>query len=447
MRADTPDDAAEISEQLAARLVADSELPWLVAHDPELDDPTPDEERLALEPADVDVEDNGQNAKLPDAFRAPATPKGARTLVAAAIPLDLRNYRQTPQQRGWGAPCTGARVTVVLAGGARVSVRAELAELVGLVMRANEAQGYLYRREDTGAYNCRKIGTGSSWSWHAWAIAIDGNWKTNPYTSPLRTDKPQWLRDRWNRFGFAGGWDYSGAKDAMHAEFMGTPAQAAQLTEIARRELGPIINGPAPAAPVPAGDGITWEPRVDAPLGTRVLQLGRVGDDVGFVQRWHGLGVDDYYGPKTDAAVRATQQRNGLGVDGVVGPQTWAVMGVGVPAPAAPRKPGMWPWGLRAGHYLGHRNGPAESIGALRNQRTGRFDAPVPEVESAQRKLVYLGLVPGVPSTSWDTTRWADGLWDDATTPVVREWFRRFRPGQPHTDRLYRDDYEFLARQ
>lgn len=439
-----PDENA--SAELAARLIADPALPWIV--EPDDDDLHPDEERLALEPAEVDAVDAGQNAKLPEELQGRHLPAGVRGLVAAAIPLDLRNYRQTPQQRGWGAPCTGARVTVVLAGGARVSVRAELAELVGLIMRANEAQGYAYRAADTGAYNCRKISGSSSWSWHAWAIAVDANWQTNPYTSPLRTDRPQWERDRWNRFGFAGGWDYDGAKDAMHAEFMGTPAQAAQLLEVARRELGPIIGGQAPApAPVPAPGGIVWQPRVDAPLGARVLEVGSVGSDVEFVQRWHGIGADGFYGTDTSGKVRGTQQRNGLTADGVVGPQTWAVMGVIGSAPAAPRRPGMWPWGLRAGHYLGHRNGPAASIGALRNPRTGVYDLPVPELESAQRKLVYLGLVPGVPSSAWETTRWADGRWDDATTPIVREWFRRFRPGQRYSDRLYADDYAFLAGQ
>lgn len=428
----TPDENA--SAELAARLIADPALPWIV--EPDDDDAHPDEERLASEPAEVEVEDNGQNDHLPEELRGPTLPKGVRGLVAAAIPLDLGNYRQTPEGRGWGAPCTGARVTVVLAGGARVSVRAELAELVGLIMRANEAQGYAYRPADTGAYNCRKISGSSSWSWHAWAIAVDSNWQTNPYTSPLRTDRPVWERNRWNRFGFAGGWDYTGSKDAMHSEFMGTPAQAAQLLAIARAELGPIIGGQVPVpAPIPAPGGIVWEPRNDAPLGTRILQVGRVGTDVGFVQRWHGIGVDDYYGSATEGKVRATQQRNGLTVDGVVGPQTWAAMGIGAPT----RKPQLPAWNLKAGQYLGHKAGPDASIG-------GAY-GPLAILEAAQRKLVYLGVVAAAPSASWESTRWADGVWEDATTAAVREWFRRFRPGQRWTDRLYSDDYAFLAGQ
>lgn len=88
--------------------------------------------------------------------------------------------------------------------------------------------------------------------------------------------------------------------------------------------------------PTKAGEGVAaYEERNDAALGSRVLSLGSVGTDVGFVQRWHGLKDDDEFGPATDAAVRGTQARNGLTVDGEVGPVTWGLMGVGAAAPPA----------------------------------------------------------------------------------------------------------------
>lgn len=254
------------------------------------------------------------------------------TAAVAIAGLSLRDYSRTPEQRGWGPPCRVTLVRVQLTEAA-VSVDARLAELSGLVMRANERQGYLYRRADTGAYNCRLIAGTDEWSWHARAIAIDANWQTNPYTSPLRTDRPQWERDRWNRYGFAGGWDYTGAKDAMHTEFMGTPAQAAALTAVARRELSGTVV-------------VAWGPYVTATPGLRTLERGYRGTDVTFVQQWAGVPGDGEYGDGTAAAVKTAQTRNRLAADGIVGPATWAAMGVSPPALSVPAV------SLAAGHVL-----------------------------------------------------------------------------------------------
>ncbi|MEV4843452.1 peptidoglycan-binding protein [Micromonospora matsumotoense] len=68
--------------------------------------------------------------------------------------------------------------------------------------------------------------------------------------------------------------------------------------------------------------------------GSRTVRVGRVGDDVAFVQRFIGVGrcgpVTGRFGPATESGVRWYQEMRGLAVDGVVGAATWAAMGVRV---------------------------------------------------------------------------------------------------------------------
>src|SRR4051812_46172037 len=51
----------------------------------------------------------------------------------------------------------------------------------------------------------------------------------------------------------------------------------------------------------------------------QLLKFGSSGPDVARVQSALGIQTDGLFGPQTDAAVRAFQQRAGLAVDGVVG--------------------------------------------------------------------------------------------------------------------------------
>lgn len=292
--------------------VRNGDLPWVV--EPQFDDPIP-LFRLhpGEEPSEVEPEDNGQDEKLHPDLRGRRMPEDTRFVPPAISGINLQNYSQNARQKGWGAPCAARRATIVLTF-ARVTVDVRVAELAGLIMRANERQGYMYRKADTGAYNCRMIAGTNVWSNHAWGLAIDQNWQTNPYRSPLRTDMPVWLRDRWNRYGFAWGGDYARKKDAMHHEAMGTPAQMSQALVLARREL--------------AGTG--------AIPGDGVLKVGDTGPQVEALQRvlnaWYpslpALVVDGDFGPATEARVRYFQERAGLDVDGVAGPQTLRALGL-----------------------------------------------------------------------------------------------------------------------
>lgn len=224
-------------------------------------------------------------------------------------------------------------------------------------------------------------------------------------------------------------WGY----DEMHFEICDTVAAVAR---VAARIRGGASPAPAPQPGGGGGDGVVYEARVDAPLGSRVLELGKVGSDVEFVQRWHGLKVDGEFGPMTQQAVRNTQQRNGLSIDGVVGPNTWRVMGVGQGgAPTIPQVPGAPGWDLPRGHYLGHIAGPAASHG-------GGEARDKDNVLWVQQMFIKLGCVPGVGD--W-RDGWADRKWENATTVACRMFYAKFRPGQQFNERIYSDDYQFLT--
>lgn len=64
---------------------------------------------------------------------------------------------------------------------------------------------------------------------------------------------------------------------------------------------------------------------------TSNLKVGSRGDDVVALQKSLGITADGIYGPQTEAAVKAYQQKNNLAVDGIVGPQTRGALGT--PAP------------------------------------------------------------------------------------------------------------------
>ena len=206
--------------------------------------------------------------------------------------------------RSWGAHCTGARKTVVLSNGVKLPVRAEIAELIGLLCEETMRRGYRLVPGWCWGYACRKIAGSSSWSNHAWGLAVDLNAPKNPMTSRLVTDMPSWMPALWKSYGFRWGGDYSGRKDAMHYEFMGSVADAKAQTERARRELGGRTQSPSPASPTPSNKlsagQIKWLAQTIA---------GKTGDDLviavavalaesfeGDPKAYNGKGLDASYG-------------------------------------------------------------------------------------------------------------------------------------------------------
>lgn len=229
--------------------------------------------------------------------------------TAQSFNVDIGDYRRTAAQRGWGSgwpKCGGASgnlaVVVAQRTGARFSVHRRVARLwAWWVQRAEDVHGYRFKPDSCGAYNCRPIGGTKSPSNHSWGLAADVNWGDNPFTSPLRTDIPQGMVDDANFIGWAWGGHYTGKKDAMHFEFMGSPAQADQIT-------AEVVSG------------------AKLPTSRPLLKKGARGAAVEELQRLLMIDVDGIFGNGTDDAVRRFQRARGLEADGIVGSATWTAL-------------------------------------------------------------------------------------------------------------------------
>jgi hypothetical protein len=135
----------------------------------------------------------------------------------------------------WDPPCNSASfVTIELYGDGRITVDPRTVDAVFRLDDILEAWNYRTRQEDTGAYNCRQITGGSGYSLHAFGIAIDLNWQSNPYGPVLITDMPagmvediKALRTNNGKEVWRWGGDYSGNKDAMHFEVECRPSDLA----------------------------------------------------------------------------------------------------------------------------------------------------------------------------------------------------------------------------
>lgn len=209
----------------------------------------------------------------------------------------------TAAERGWGPgwPVDRRREMVrVSSSGISLWVNAGIAPLVGHLLDRTAAGGYALRPGECWGYACRPIRGSSRPSNHSWGLAVDLNSRTNPMGSALVTDLPRSVVEVWKSFSFRWGGDYTGRKDAMHFEFMGTPHDALLLSRRVAHERPPY-----PGAP---------------------LRRGSKGPDVRRVQQRVGVGADGEFGPRTEQAVRSFQSVHGLVADGLVGMRTWAAL-------------------------------------------------------------------------------------------------------------------------
>jgi Putative peptidoglycan binding domain/D-alanyl-D-alanine carboxypeptidase len=162
----------------------------------------------------------------------------------------------------------------------------------------------------------RLIKGGTQTSNHASGTAIDLNAPNHPLgkRGTVPANKRAAIAAKAAQLGLRWGGTYTGRADEMHFEVNVSPARMAAISGAVQRRPGAQKAG-----------------------GRPTVQLGSSGRHVRDLQAHlkskHAaiaghLVVDGEFGPKTNAAVRAFQQRSGLVVDGIVGPATWAKLGI-----------------------------------------------------------------------------------------------------------------------
>jgi D-alanyl-D-alanine carboxypeptidase len=138
------------------------------------------------------------------------------------------------EDRGWGPGWPTTRVkdmSWITVRGVTCpnGVHKLLAPTVTYLIEETLRRGYKLVPGWCWGYACRPIRGTARASNHSWGLAVDLNAPTNPMKSPLTTDMPEWMVQLWKNHGFVWGGDYTGRKDAMHFEFVGTPQDARLL--------------------------------------------------------------------------------------------------------------------------------------------------------------------------------------------------------------------------
>jgi peptidoglycan hydrolase-like protein with peptidoglycan-binding domain len=224
-------------------------------------------------------------------------------------------------RRLWSPACKCELTTLLLHSGARISVAKATAEAFRAIDGVMQSARYAPRVADTGGYNCRPITGGRGHSLHAYGLAVDYNWNSNPFRADgkLITDMPtsmvaaiKSIRTKGGAQVFRWGGDFKSVKDAMHFEVVAT-----------RRELSAGIDWPRVEVK---------DPDPSKPSTWPVLQRGDRGPTVRVCQQRLTAAecpcdpTDGIFGQGTESSVRRFQTTRSLDVDGRVGLQTWTAL-------------------------------------------------------------------------------------------------------------------------
>ncbi|MDX1408213.1 MAG: M15 family metallopeptidase [Saprospiraceae bacterium] len=189
------------------------------------------------------------------------------------------------------------------------------------------AYNYKVPTSYTGAYACRQVTGGSSWSGHAWPLAMDVNAKTNPYISHkpiirsikwgVETDMPAAMIREVEQISASGkqafwwGGRYKTIKDAMHFEVNVTLADIAGGVSAPRGFYDG--GGTVPGTPSTGGEMLK---RGDKGNAVGKHQEALIGWDANALPQY---GADKDFGGETEEWVKKFQLAANLEQTGIIG--------------------------------------------------------------------------------------------------------------------------------
>jgi hypothetical protein len=151
------------------------------------------------------------------------------------------------QDRGWGPGWPTDRsddmVRIVVDGADFPGgVHKKIASLVSILLEESIRRNYVKPKDGwCWGYANRAIKTSSGGSTdtpsnHSWGLAVDINAPVNCFGCSTH-EIPTAMANLWEDYGFRWGGNYSGTKDWMHFEFMGTPENAEKQTKRAEGDF------------------------------------------------------------------------------------------------------------------------------------------------------------------------------------------------------------------
>jgi D-alanyl-D-alanine carboxypeptidase/Putative peptidoglycan binding domain len=229
----------------------------------------------------------------------------------------------------YGKPCQTSTFVTVHVFGFKIPIVKHAAN--ALLRAAIDAYDTGYKVHRIESYNCRKTVSGTSWSAHAWAAAVDINPEQNPFSSAgvLKTNMPREFRAAFKDHGWGWGGDWDSVKDAMHFSMdkgEGGDALKQAYNRDLQEEADDKWDGRPPHHEMHFGiePAPSWRHEHPGNVDNPHMNCDTVGHwQKQMKKRGWTIAVDGDYGNRSEQVCRAFQREKRLHVDGILGPKTW----------------------------------------------------------------------------------------------------------------------------